>query len=222
MQFNLINKFEFSHATGEMCVRGGYRVIESGKKTTLREMNYKTTIKDFLAFCQVCIASEQGENEAVNLAAYGITYKRASFRNRFFTRGELQLFVGEVYVMYEVLKHKFNTDRFKMYKVYNQYLFINRTGNVIISDKDMLHVGVFRYEMFQLVKFNALGKPQKDECGYNQKLSIGNIQNIEMVSGACHPYVYLRYRDMVISVSLSDWEKIKYLCYAHRYEYEEI
>lgn len=220
-KFKLINEFEFDKEENIITVTGGRRVLEEGCKYHIEDMEETLTIDEFIDFCKICILSEQCNSEQVDIAKYGVSFERTSFDHRFFTKGKLQLFLGEAYVMYEILRHNIDTSKFKMHKIFYTYVFISPKGYVILSDKYMLRVGVFRYHLFEGVQFNPGDKPRKDEVGYDREVEIGQIQTIRMTKGACHPYVELKYRDMVISMSLDDWKKLKELCHYYLCYYNE-
>ena len=180
------------------------------------EMNVTTTISKFLDFCRVCIASEQGENKDVDLAEYGIEYNRETFNDRYFYCGKLQIAVGEVYFMYEILSRKVNLRRFRMFKFTDSYfLFLTRERYAFIADKSMLAVGFFRYDLFFPVHFSVQEKIHLGQIGYDKRVPIGNIQYVIMHKGACHPYVELHYRDMTLNISLREWEILRRVTYEY-------
>ena len=133
--------------------------------------------------------------------------------------GKLQICVGEVYFMYEILKRKINTRRLKMFKFTDRYyIFIARERYLFITDNSMLNIGFFRYDMFGGVQFSAHDRIAKDCIGYDTVAKLGNIQSAWMERGACHPYVILKYRDMTVNMSLSEWNTLRTVLFSYDHE----
>ena len=201
----------------------GYKsIFNSSGNEVIDRVSYKheTSVSEFINFCTICIASEQGTNEDIDLSQFEIRYGRETFDDRYFYTKDMQICVGEVYIMYEILKRKVNTKRLKMYTFTDRYyLFIARERYLFISDKSMLNVGFFRYDLFDVAKFTVADKVTNDYIGYDTKVSIGNIQKAWLERGACHPYVNLQYRDMTVNMSLREFNTLRDIL--RGYEYEE-
>lgn len=169
-----------------------------------------TTISDFLEMCTYCIASEQGENKSIDLASVGIRFGRETFDDRFFYCGDLQLTVGEVYIMYEILKRKISVNSLKMYKyTESYYIFLSRDGYSFIADKTLSCAGMFRISEILSTNFTVSDRPTNGFVTYGKEVSLGGVQSAWLEKGACHPYVNLRYRDMIMNPSLEEFNKLK-------------
>lgn len=202
-------------------IKGLRSVFNSSNTEVLyrEEMSISTNISSFLEFCTICILSEQGTSDRVDLANYGIRFGRETFDDRYFYCGDMQICVGEVYFMYEILKKKINTRGLKMYKFTDRYyIFIARERYVFIADKSLLNIGFFRYDLFNVANFSVKDKIKDGQVGYDIKVPIGKIQYAIMERGACHPYVNLHYRDMCVNMSLTDWETLKRVLFYYEYE----
>ena len=204
----------------------GYRskFNSDGTEVVGREMKeVETTVSYFIKFCTLCIASEQGTNKDIELSKYGIRYDRETFDDRYFYTDELQICVGEVYIMYEILKRKINPNRLKMYTFADRYyIFISRDRYLLISDKPMLNVGFFRYDLLDIVNFTVDDKVKGGYVGYDTRVSIGNIQKAWLERGACHPYVNLTYRDMTVNMSLREFNTLRNVLSGFEHEDFEI
>lgn len=173
-------------------------------------MDVTMTLKQFLGFCRCCILSERGYSD-YDIGRYGVSFNRVTFDSRVFSYEDLQILQGEVYIMYEVVYNKLYKKQYKVTKLYNLYLFISPDNSLFMMDKYLLHAGVFRYRSFYAVDFSVENK-SSDSLGFNEVYKFDNLRTVKMIHGACHPYVYLTFRDMTISLSLSDWTNLKEIC----------
>ena len=191
---------------------GGLRsVFNNDNEVTDRvRMNINTSISYFIEVCTFCIASEQGENKDVDLTSVGIRYGRETFDDRYFYCGDLQISVGEVYIMYEILKRRLEVRKIKMFKFTDvYYLFLSKEGYIFLSDKSLSNVGMFRYSELIKLNFTLDDNIVKDKVGFNKVVQVGLIQSAWLERGACHPYVNLKYRDMILNMSLAEFNKLK-------------
>jgi len=198
--------------TDKLKIQGLRSVFNSDGKTVSHRENMviNTTITKFLEFCTICIASEQGTRKDIDLSASNIRFGRETFDDRYFYCDKLQIAVGEVYLMYEILKRKVNVRKLKMYKLNQEYfIFVAKERYLFISDKSLLNVGFFRYDTFGMANFTVGDKISKGQYGYDTSVPIGQIQKAWMEKGACHPYVNLQYRDMVVNMSLAEWNRLR-------------
>lgn len=214
-------KYIVDYETGVLKLDGARSVFNSDGEVRYKEhMLVTTTIQNFLYFCRVCIAYEQGDNKKVDIAEYGIQFRRETFEDRYFYCGKLQVSIGETYILYELFSKKLNPKELKFFRFYNLYAFVHKNGYLILSDKTCLNVGFFRYHLILGVKF-TLNENDKsgDAVGYGVKVPIGKIQYAFLEKGACHPYVNLQYRDMCINISLNEFYSLQ--SFLTDYDWEE-
>lgn len=213
-----MNHFEIDYETNSIkitCSKVEYDEVNNPSYGD--EVTRVVNIKDFLGFCTVCMSSCQSENQSIDLTKYNIRYIRESYDHRFFCYGDLHLLVGEVYMLYEIMSRNLNPEDFKLHKVANMFVFINTKGYMFVTDRHLLEVFYVRYGMLFDVDLTTSDKTNNKQVSYDRPVKVGNVQDIVLKKGVCHPYVYLNYRDMTLSISLSEWHLLKRFCMNYVY-----
>lgn len=161
----------------------------------------------FILFCSKCIFSKQGE---IDISKFDIHYFRETFDDRFFRYKDLQLFVGEVYILHDLLKKRMIPSLFKYTWISNELLcvFCNN-GYLMLIDSHCLTVGYFQHKLLSRICFNVNEKRRDYEYYYNEIIKLNDLSSIWLERGACHPYVNLTFRDMWLLMSLSDFQKLQ-------------
>ena len=214
--FKLRNTYEIDYNKDEIRIIGVFhRSIEQDavEDYVQEEMDVETSITGLKKVLRIWLMSEQGESKKVILENYGMAYIRVDFDNRYFQYKELQMPIGEAYILYEVLERQINTDYFvpliKDTKIYFHHLM----GYLIIAD-DYCREVIFIASFFKVSRFNIQEMILKnDKKGkYKTKQMLTKTLWYEVFYSSFRIDVILGYRDMSMLFTFSEFKDLVDTC----------
>lgn len=222
--FRLISTFDLDYIKEEIIISGMGQFIttidECSQYKDEPDVKVHISLKRFINFAKICIASECDENEDVDTSKYGIKFCMGRNGLRLFVYKNLVMPRGEIYFMYEVIIRCLNPEEFTIMSLWpndlspsscKDILFMSKSGHAFICDPMMSDMTFFNMSNIFKVTFTLSSRPKAGETGFDEVVSLGKIQTAIMPESDFYPYINIYYRDVLSGIPYRDWERLKTL-----------
>ncbi len=220
--FKLMSTFDLDYVKEDITISGMGQFIsnisECSQYRNNPDASVHMSLKKFINFTKVCIASECDTKEGVDISKYGIKFCRGKGGLKLFVYNNLVMPRGEIYFMYEVVTRYLCPEEFFITTIwYNELcpvsckkiLLMSKSGHAFICDNLMDDVIFFNMYNALDIEFTISSKPKSGVIGFDQKVSLGKIQTMDMPRCDFYPHIRIYYRDILFGIPYRDWERLK-------------